>query len=245
MRNTAVVGSLAGEVQRLRAQLERVQGRRLDPTVLPVSPALAGLLPGRGLRPGAAYALSPSATLLFALLAVPSQSGSWCAAIGMPQLGAEAAERAGVELSRLVLVPDPGERWLAVTAAVAEVVPVVALHAPSRARDADVSRLSARLRDRGAVLLVQGPWPQAEASIELSGARWRGLGAGHGLLAERSVTVTVSSRRAAGPRRARLLLPAVDGAVAGDTAAVRDAGASRDEAAVRPASAEPILARAV
>ena len=31
--------------------------------------------------------------------------------------------------------------------------------------DAEISRLAARLRDRGAVLLVQGPWPQAEAVL--------------------------------------------------------------------------------
>ena len=82
----------------------------------------------------------------------------------MPQLGAEAAEGLGVDLSRLVLIPDPGPRWLAVTATIAEVLPVVAVRPSGRASDAEVSRLAARLRDRGAVLLVQGPWPQAEAS---------------------------------------------------------------------------------
>lgn len=216
MRNTAV----AGEVQRLRAQLERVQGRRLDAPVLPVHPALAGLLPGHGLRPGTAYAVGASTTLLFALMAAPSQAGSWCAAIGMPQLGAEAAERAGVDLSRLVLIPDPGARWVAVTAAVAEVVSIVAVHPPSRASGAELSRLAARLRDRGAVLLVRGAWPQAEATIEVAVDSWAGLGLGYGLLSERTVTVTVSSRRSPAPRRARLLLPAVDGgaAVAAGTA---------------------------
>lgn len=215
MRNTAVAASVADEVQRLRAQLERVQGRRLDAPVLPAHPALAEILPDGGLRPGALYTVGASASLLFALLAAPSQSGSWCAVIGMPHLGVEAAAHAGVELSRLVLIPEPGARWLAVTAAVADIVPVVALRPPAEApRSAELSRLTARLRDRGAVLLVQGAWPQAEATIEVTPHRWTGLGAGHGLLAERAVTVTVSHRRAAVPRRARLLLPAADGGVA-------------------------------
>ena len=216
MRNTAV----AGEVQRLRAQLERVQGRRLDAPVLPVHPALAGLLPGRGLRPGAAYAVDDaSTTLLFALMAVPSQTGSWCAAIGMPQLGAEAAEHAGVDLSRLVLIPEPGARWVAVTAAVAEVVAVVAVRPPSRASGAEISRLAARLRDRGAVLLVRGAWPQAEATIQVTGHSWAGLGVGDRRRRGRARTGTGSPPPAPPPRRARLLMPALDGGVAAAAAA--------------------------
>ena len=204
----------SGDVLRLRAQLERAQGRKLDAPVLPAHPALASLLPGGGLRPGAAYSLSSSASLLFSLLAPLSQAGSWCGAVGMPQFGAEAAERMGVDLARLVLIPDPGERWLAVTATIAEVLPVVAVRPPRRAADAEVSRLAARLRDRGTVLLVQGPWPQVEASIGVVDAEWGGLGRGHGYLAGREVTVTVTSRRTPVPRRGNLMLPAADGATA-------------------------------
>lgn len=203
MRNTAA----AEDVQRLRAQLERVQGRRLDAPVLPVHPALASVLPGRGLRPGASYSVAASTSLLFALLAAPSQAGSWCGVIGVPRLGAEAAAHSGVDLTRLVLIPEPGPRWLAVTATIAEVLPVVAVRPPARAKDADIARLAARLRDRGAVLLVQGPWPQAEAMIDVAAERWSGLGDGHGMLAARELTVTVSSRRFPAPRRTRVLLP--------------------------------------
>ena len=126
----------------------------------------------------------------------------------MPQLGAEAAEGLGVDLSRLVLIPDPGSRWLAVTATIAEVLPVVAVRPGGRATDGDVSRLAARLRDRGAVLLVQGPWPQAEAIIDVADPEWTGLGRGHGYLAGRELTVTVTSSRTPVPRRGRVLLPA-------------------------------------
>ena len=203
----------SGDVLRLRAQLERAQGRKLDAPVLPAHPALASLLPGGGLRPGAAYSVSSSASLLLALLAPLSQSGSWCAVVGMPHFGAEAAESMGVELARLVLIPDPGERWLAVTATVAEVLPVVAVRPPRRAGDAEVSRFAARLRDRGTVLLVQGPWPQAEATIGVGESRWSGLGRGHGYLSGREVTVTVTSRRTPVARQGRVLLPGGDGGV--------------------------------
>src|SRR5687767_13554571 len=160
---------------------------------MPVLPALAALLPGGGLRAGSAYSIAPSASLLSALLAAASQAGCWCGVVGVPQFGAEAAERLGVDLARLVLIPEPGARWLAVTATIAEVLPVVAVRPGGRASDGDVSRLAARLRDRGAVLLVQGPWAQAEASIGVADAEWTGLGDGHGYLAGRELTVTVTS----------------------------------------------------
>ena len=206
-------GEAVSDIRELRAQLERMQGRRLDEPVLSTHPAFTSLLPGGGLRPGAAYALSRSASLLLALMARPSQDGLWCGAVGMPELGAEAAERYGLDLERLVFVPDPGPRWLAVTATIAEVLPVVAVRPPARVSDAEVSRLAARLRDRGTVLLVQGAWPQAEATIDVADPRWTGLGHGHGYLAGRELTVSVTHRRSPGVRKARMLLPAADGTV--------------------------------
>ena len=123
------------------------------------------------------------------------------------------AERLGVDLSRLVLIPDPGPRWLAVAATVAEVLPVIAVRPSSRVSDGDVSRLAARLRDRGSVLLVQGAWPQAEAVLEIERPSWSGLGRGHGYLSGREVTVRSSSRRWPVARTGRMLLPGADGTI--------------------------------
>lgn len=244
------------DVARLRAQVERVQGRRLDAPVLPVHPALASLLPGGGLRPGSAYSLPRSTSLLLALLAQPSQSGSWCGVVGMPRLGAEAAEGLGVDLSRLVLIPDPGARWLAVTSTIAEVLPVVAVRPGGRAAEGEIARLAARLRDRGAVLLVQGPWPQAEATLEIGEPAWSGVGRGHGYLAGREVTVSASSRRWPRARRTRLLLPDSLGHLAAAPEAVvafdprrraetdRSAELERSELSEMPGRFERIAARA-
>jgi hypothetical protein len=77
-----------------------------------------------------------------------------------------------------------------------------------------MARLGARLRDRGTVLLVQGPWPLAEATLDVAEPQWSGVGRGHGYLADRTVTVTVSSRRWPRPRRQRMLLPGAGGEVA-------------------------------
>ena len=205
------------DIHALRDRLERMQGRRMDAPVLPTHPAFTSLLPGGGLRSGSAYAIARSMSLLLALMARPSQDGAWCGVVGMPELGAEAAEKYGLDLDRLVFIPDPGPRWLAVTATIAEVLPVVAVRPPVGAKTAragaEATRLAARLRDRGTVLLVQGPWPQAEAVIDVADPRWAGLGQGHGYLAGRELTVSVSSKRTPTARRARMLLPAADGSI--------------------------------
>lgn len=229
------------EVQALRAKLERAQGRRLDVPVLPTHPAFTGLLPGGGLRPGSAYSLAPFMSLLLALLARPTQEGTWCGVIGMPELGAEAAERLGVDLDRLVLVPDPGPRWLVVAATLAEVLPVVAVRPPGRVMDAEAARLGARLRDRGAVLLVQGHWPQTEATLRVSEPEWSGLGSGYGYLAGRALTVTAASRRWPVPRKARMLLPDAEGAVSTlqDVSSLQDVSTLQEAA---PTRAVPLLA---
>lgn len=205
--------------RRLRTRLDDYSSA--TPSRLPVHPALASLLPD-GLRQGAAYALSQPGALLLALLAEPSRAGSWCGVVGLPELGAEAAGLAGVELSRLALIPRPGDRWLAVTAALAEVLPIVAVRPSGNVREADAARLAARLRNRGTVLLTIGPWPQAEASLTLSEPDWSGLGAGHGYLTERRVTVSMTSKRSPLPRRVRLALPDRTGlmSVASDTASI-------------------------
>jgi hypothetical protein len=195
---------------KLRAQVATVE-TRVRPGDYPVAPALASLLPDHGLRPGGAYSLGSAGALLLALLAGPSAEGHWCGVVGIPEFGAEAAQLAGVNLDRLVLVPEPGDEWLGVVAALAEVLPVLALRPPGRVREADAARLGSRLRDRGSVLLVHGDWPRAEARLELADPRWAGLGAGFGHLSEREVLVRGFSRRLATDRVVRLLLPDGDG----------------------------------
>ncbi|HRA74690.1 MAG TPA: hypothetical protein PLE12_00475 [Propionicimonas sp.] len=211
MKRAAVPNLPKGELlERLRAQ---VAADRVRQQHFPVPAPLAGLLPGGGLKPGSAYSLGEAGALLLALLAEPSREGTWCGVVGIPEFGVEAAAGAGVVLDRVALVPAPGEKWLAVTAALAEVLPVLALRPGGRVSAGDASRLAARLRDRGGVLLVDGPWPQALATLTLADAAWSGLGKGHGTLTRRAVTVTVATRHAPA-QHARLTLPTSDGGLA-------------------------------
>ena len=191
----------------LQARIRSMQSTKLDTRLLPTNPAIGNLLPGGGLLQGSAYSVDGSVALTMALLATPSASGLWCGVIGMPEFGIEAAAGFGIDLERLILVPHPGDQWLAVTAAIADVMNVVVTRPPARTPEQSVARLAARLRQRGTTLVVVGPWPQTEAMLSLSHSEWSGIGVGHGHLGARQATVTVTSRIAGRPRSTRLWIP--------------------------------------
>ena len=199
-------GAQGDRVRELQARIRSMQTTKLDTRRIPTHPAIARLLPGGGLQQGSVYSVVGSGTLLMALLAGPSAAGSWCGVVGVPEFGVEAAARFGIDLERLVLVPNPGDQWLGVTSAVADVMGVVVARPPKRASDTSVARLAARLRQRGSTLIVLGTWPQSEAILTLSRSEWSGIGDGHGYLEARQATVTVTSANGR-PRSARLWLP--------------------------------------
>jgi hypothetical protein len=111
----------------------------------------------------------------------------------------------------LVLVPDPERDWLSVVAALVDALTVVVVRPPGVVTPGEASRLAARLRTRGAMLIAVGSWPGSEARLEVQGNVWTGLGAGEGYLTGRQATVAVTARGAA--RRHQLWLPAGDGAI--------------------------------
>lgn len=201
-------------IESLRVRMRGMQdGVRRLPVATP--PELAGLVQ---LRTGGSYRVD-SAALALLLLAAPSRAGAWAAIVGVDDLGIEAAEEMGVDLARTVLVPDPGEHWLEVTAALVDVLPVVLLRPPGGVTARTASRLGARLRKRTSTLLVHGDWPGCEASLAVTGSRWSGAGQGYGRL--RSRQVVVACRRGSAPvRHAELWLPMIDGVPGPSAAAV-------------------------
>ena len=200
----------AETVQQLQARIRAMQATTLGARTLPTAPAVAPLLPGGALKAGVAYAVPGSLALAMLLLAGPSAAGGWCGVVGIPEFGVEAAAGFGIDLARLVLVPQPGEHWLAVTAQIAEVLPVVLVRPPAAgaavpgASPAASARLASRLRQSGATLLVDGTWHQAEALLETTGGTWLGIGAGSGYLTGREAEVIVTALQIRTRHRLRL-----------------------------------------
>jgi hypothetical protein len=177
--------------------------------MLPVIRELRPLLPGGGLRRGSTIATSGAASLVIGLLAAASQAGSWCAVVGVPTLGAVAAAEAGVALDRLALVPHPGPDWANVVAALLDGVDVVVTAPPGPVAASLTSRLAARARQRGSVLIGYGRWPGADVSINSMHSVWEGLDDGRGRLRRRRFTVTARGRGAATQsREATFWMPA-------------------------------------
>ena len=126
----------------------------------------------------------------------------------------------------LCVIPDPGTDVLQVVSILVDGVDLIAVALPSSARPAPARQrvIAGRLRQRGAVLLVAGPWPGADLVLTARWAGWHGLGRGHGRLRDRELVVQVGGRRAAGPgsrwscccgpdRDAVRIVPAVPAAV--------------------------------
>lgn len=187
---------------------------RASADVLPVPSALASLFPDGGVRRGSTITVSGSPSLVLALTAQVSKNPGWCAEVGSPLLGSAAAVEAGVVLERFIRVAEPGQQWATVTASLLEAFDLVVVHPPARASQGDMRRLTARARERSAVLLVAGAWEGAMVGLSVTGSSWQGLGEGHGNLRARQVEVQALGRgSAARPQRVKVWLPGIDGTV--------------------------------
>ena len=209
-------------VRELQSRIREMQSTTLQTKALATHPMFAGLLPDGMMRAGSAYSIHGSLSLAMTMLAAPSAAGAWCGVIGVPEFGVQAALAHGIDLDRLVLVPDPGEQWLAVTAAIVDVLTVVVVRPQRRVSDSDASRLASRLRKREAALISLGDWPGSEARLTLRSSQWSGIGDGHGMITGRRADVVVETRGR--PARSKYVwLPAGGGPTAADSdgAAVR------------------------
>jgi hypothetical protein len=200
------------ELAALRAATEplgRGSGRRL-----PAPQALAELLPG-GLQRGWVIQIHGGqrggTSLALALLAAASAPGGWGALVGVPELGLLAAAEAGVPLERCLFVPHPGTAWPQTVALALQGVDLVVGRPPGRLSAAQARGLHARARHHGSLLvLLESPgWPEPpEITLEITGATWHGVEAGHGHLRARRCQIRRSGRRAAGePSTTTVWLP--------------------------------------
>ncbi|HEY1990349.1 MAG TPA: hypothetical protein VGG43_12850 [Acidimicrobiales bacterium] len=195
--------------------------------LLPVAPPLDALFPDRSLRRGStivvtdggtAGAVGGGVTLALALVARASQAGSWCAAVGIPGMGAVAARDLGIDLVRFALVPWPGPAWAEATAAMIDGADLVVLCPPFPPRPAMARRLIARAKERRAILIVlpgRAGWPECpDLRLAIDAVHWDGIGTGEGYLRQRRMTVTATGRRSATrPVVRQLWLPSPTGSI--------------------------------
>ena len=184
-----------------------------DRGVLEVPPALAELLPRRGLSRGSVVTLS-GASLLLGMLASVTAAGAHAVVIGKPKLGLLAAAEMGAQLGRIAMIPDPGPDPVEIAAVLLDGVDVVVLSlggntvAPTRAR-----AVTARARSKGAILIVtDGYWSGAELRLRSRVVGYDGIGRGTGRV--RAMRMAVEAQgRTFGPSTARLDLRSLDGRV--------------------------------
>lgn len=179
-----------------------------DERVWPVHDALAPLLPLGALQRGTALAVRGSTSLLLALVARPSRFGAWTAAVGFPAVGLLAAADVGADLDRVVLVPRPGPDAALAISALVDGLDVVVVGPDAALTDTDRRRLTARARERGALLVAATAWPGAHVALTVTGGGWSGADRGAGWLRRRTLVVERAGRGgAARPVRVEVELP--------------------------------------
>lgn len=173
---------------------------------------LAPLMDAGVIAAGSVFSLraTPGRTsLLLQLLMGATQRGHWCAVVGIPQLGFQAANECGVDLTRLAVLPRVDSGWLQALGTLLSAVDFVVLQPPTRCSATQANRFAALTRQHSAVLSIYEPtdigarWPiQPDFSFATTSAAWSGVTHGHGALNSYSFTVRAQGRRLPSVRQA-------------------------------------------
>src|SRR3954463_7938060 len=160
------------------------------PALVPVLPVLHEVVPEGGLRPGTVTAVEGSPALALALTAGLGER--WCAVVGLPEAHIAAAAPMGGDLTRVLLVDDPGRRWADVVAALTDGCALVLTPPPDRPAPPVTRRITplappaprgpgggpARPRRNGCALVVTGRGEGANLRLRVETSHWSGLGEG-------------------------------------------------------------------
>lgn len=158
---------------------------------------------GVSLLPGSAIGVAGSTALLLALVGAADAGEKWTAMVGMPSLGVAAAAEFGIDLRRLVLIPEPGPRSAEVLAAIIDGFDVVAVGEGARLRPGQRRSLLGRARTQRTTVFA--PWREMPTRLAVERTAWEGVETGGGYLHQRQLTVRRSGR--GGERLVRVRLP--------------------------------------
>ena len=171
-------GNRADQLEQLRRQMAAVSGKvgaarrgsgagPAADAVLPVPSLLAAVLPA-GLPRGTVAVLSGARSLGLGMVAAVTASGGNAAIVGQPDTGLLAAVEMGADLSRLAVIPDPGNDPVEVATVLMDGMDLVVLGLGGRSVPPARTRVvAARARHRGCALLVSGgAWQGAALQLE-------------------------------------------------------------------------------
>lgn len=183
---------------------------------------IASMFAHQGPQRGEVGVIVGSTSLMLALLARPSRSGSWCVIVGASGLGLAAAQQAGVDLDRLVMIPSPGAYADQITAALLDAFDVVVWQPSAPIASAVARRLATITRRCRGLLIVNQPdsgvgatvspqWTveRARWSLRVIGRQWEGITAGQGHLQRQRLDVEVARKDGAMGRIVTVTLPTV------------------------------------
>ncbi|MEB3067912.1 hypothetical protein [[Mycobacterium] vasticus] len=169
----------ADQLEQLRRQMAAVSGKvgagrrgtglaaPAADAVLPVPSLLARVLPA-GLPRGTVAVLSGARSLGLSMVAAVTAAGGNAAIVGQPDTGLLAAVEMGADLSRLAVIPDPGNDPVEVATVLMDGMDLVVLGLGGRSVPPARTRVVAsRARHRGCALLVSGgAWQGAALQLE-------------------------------------------------------------------------------
>lgn len=135
----------------------------------------------------------------------------WTALVGFENLGFLAARERGVDLGRVVSVPDPGRNLAQVIAVLLDAFSVVVIDNPRLISSSQARNLVSRVRSSKSIVAVvqqhasaknmaaKGVWPgSCDYLVRSSISGFSGLGRGGGFIKERQVSISLEGRHFGG-----------------------------------------------
>ena len=156
---------------------------------------------------------SGATSAVFEFLSSGGIRRNWSALVGFENLGFLAAFEKGVDLGKVVSVPDPGRDLVQVVAVLTEAFRVVAIANPRFISSSQARNLTSRVRvNKSIIAIVQqgcdiagtrgrGLWPGSyDYWISSSISGFTGLDRGSGFIKERRLSLSLGSRRGGATR---------------------------------------------